>query len=97
MLIPCPWCGLRDEREFDYGGSEVEFPNIENPKQLISRSLERGRTYSRKHKRGKHVNFGTTVPGCERWISLTRNTETHEFSKPSASGQDNSSETTDAD
>ena len=27
MLIPCPWCGPRDETEFHYGGqAHVAYP-----------------------------------------------------------------------
>lgn len=96
MLIPCPWCGLRDEREFDYGGSEVEFPNIENPNNS-SAEIWNEAVHIRDNIKGETRELWYHRSGCERWISLTRNTGTHEFSKPSASGQDNSSETTDAD
>ena len=43
LLVPCPWCGPRDEVEFTYGGqAEIAYPT--DPEALWHRHLAAGGT-----------------------------------------------------
>ena len=86
MLIPCPWCGLRDEREFSFGGSDIKFPNFGNPHNASTDAWNEA-VHIRENTRGDTRELWYHHCGCERWICVTRNTVTHEFRKPSASKQ----------
>ena len=48
MLIPCPWCGNRDESEFSYGGEA----HLERPQDSCSdKEVDRIYIYAKKYKR----------------------------------------------
>lgn len=96
MLIPCPWCGLRDEREFDFGGSDVKFPDIGSP-QVTSTEAWNEAVHIRENTKGDSRELWYHRSGCERWISLTRSSVTHEFTNAPTADQGEHSDETNAD
>jgi sarcosine oxidase, subunit delta len=38
LRIPCPWCGVRDETEFHYGG-QAHIARPEDPDALLDRRV----------------------------------------------------------
>jgi heterotetrameric sarcosine oxidase delta subunit len=83
LLIPCPYCGGRDESEFSYGGPAIKYPDVER-----SVSIESWH-------RVLHLsdNSATVIreywyhgAGCECWIEINRDLETHEITSPAKTG-----------
>lgn len=77
LLIPCPFCGPRDETEFTYGGdAERKMPPVDG-----SASHEDWQTFvhTRANRKGYHKEFWYHGFGCEQWICVERNTVTHEI------------------
>jgi sarcosine oxidase, subunit delta len=72
LLIPCPWCGPRNDTEFSYGGEA----GIVRPKnsQELSDSDWGDYLYMRNNKRGIHTEQWCHTAGCRRWFSLSRDT-----------------------
>jgi sarcosine oxidase subunit delta len=77
LLIPCPWCGPRDEVEFRYGGqANLAYPS--DPDALSDEAwadylFMRDNPKGWFHERWCHTN------GCRRWFNAVRNTVTHEI------------------
>ncbi|MGD9941770.1 MAG: sarcosine oxidase subunit delta [Burkholderiaceae bacterium] len=75
LLIPCPWCGERDEDEFSYGGdASVRRPELEEDDDIWFEYV-----YLRANPRGQHEEWWQHVAGCRRWLRLRRDTSTHEI------------------
>lgn len=96
LLIPCPWCGPREEREFDYGGNHVGLPGL-GPDSDASMQSWHEVVHLRENPRGNIRELWYHRAGCERWITVTRNTLTHEFSCLSHFANDSATGDTDAD
>ncbi len=96
MLIPCPWCGPRDEREFDFGGSDAKFPSIGTPRDSTTDTWYEA-VHIRENARGDTRELWYHLSGCERWICLTRDSVTHEFTNASTSDQGEHPGESDAD
>jgi len=77
ILIPCPWCGPRDEVEFSYG-SEAGVPYPPDPSALTDEEWARY-LFVRANPKGLHRERWVHAHGCRRWFDLTRNTLTHEI------------------
>lgn len=77
FLINCPWCGMRDEEEFTYGGEA----HIVRPKDPDSLSDEEwaGYLFMRKNTKGVYRERWNHAHGCRRWFNMQRNTATHEI------------------
>ncbi len=86
LLIPCPWCGSRDEREFDYGGQHVDYPELNQAGDLPQDAWHKA-VHLRDNSRGEIRELWYHRSGCERWISVMRNTLTHQFCDTSNSRQ----------
>jgi sarcosine oxidase, subunit delta len=75
MQIRCPWCGMRDEPEFAYGGAaSVARPPLEASDEqwgdyLFFRDNPKGILQERWH----HAY------GCGQWFNVSRHTVTHEI------------------
>ncbi len=84
LMIPCPWCGPRDESEFTYGG------DAERPMPLLDGTATQADWQAFVHKRanrkGEHREFWYHGFGCEQWIRVKRNTVTHEISGATIAG-----------
>jgi sarcosine oxidase subunit delta len=77
LLIPCPWCGERDETEFGYGGqADVDHPA--NPDELDDHAWAEY-LFVRDNPRGWFRERWVHSAGCRRWFTVTRNTVTNEM------------------
>jgi sarcosine oxidase subunit delta len=72
LLIPCPWCGARDETEFHCGGEA----HIARPKQPHALSDDQWADYlfMRGNPKGLHFERWRHVHGCGRWFNVVRDT-----------------------
>jgi sarcosine oxidase, subunit delta len=72
LLIPCPWCGARDETEFRCGGEA----HIARPKQPAALSDDQWADYlfMRSNPKGIHFERWRHVHGCGRWFHVARDT-----------------------
>ncbi|HKP10443.1 MAG TPA: sarcosine oxidase subunit delta [Gaiella sp.] len=75
ILIPCPWCGERDETEFSYGG-QAGVPYPADPAALTDEEWARF-LFFRANPRGASHERWVHIHGCRRWFGLTRDTVTH--------------------
>jgi heterotetrameric sarcosine oxidase delta subunit len=77
LLIPCPWCGPRDEVEFRYGGQAL----IAYPADPDALSDEEWADYlfMRDNPRGDFTERWFHAAGCRRWCNAVRNTATYEI------------------
>ena len=77
LLVPCPWCGPRDEVEFSYGGqADVAYPR--DPAALSDEEWARY-LFVRANPRGRLRERWVHTHGCRRWFDVTRDTVTHEI------------------
>ncbi|MCY4192545.1 MAG: sarcosine oxidase subunit delta [Rhodospirillaceae bacterium] len=76
LLIQCPYCGPRDESEFDYGG-EADIVRPKNPEKL-SDSEWADYVFFRTNTKGRFKERWVHTHGCGRWFKIVRNTTTHE-------------------
>jgi heterotetrameric sarcosine oxidase delta subunit len=77
MLIPCPWCGGRDEAEFAYGGAaHVAYPS--DPSSLDDVAWGEY-LFVRDNPKGWMRERWFHSAGCRRWFNLTRHTVTNEI------------------
>lgn len=77
LLIPCPWCGPRDEVEYRYGGQA----HIGYPDDPHATSDEQWAEYLfvRDNPRGWFAERWVHTHGCRRWFNVVRHTVTHEI------------------
>ncbi len=77
LLIPCPWCGPRDEHEFAYGGEA----HIARPLDSDALSDEAWAEYlfMRTNPKGRHRERWVHSHGCRRWFNVARDTASHEI------------------
>ncbi|MDV9168941.1 sarcosine oxidase subunit delta family protein [Streptomyces sp. W16] len=77
LLIPCPWCGPRDEAEFHYGGqAHVAYP--ENQADLTDEEWARF-LFFRDNPKGPFAERWSHAAGCRRWFNAVRDTSTNEI------------------
>ncbi len=73
--IDCPWCGIRDEAEFQYqGDASVSRPAGEASDDEFFRYV-----YLRDNPKGWHLEWWHHVSGCRLWVKVLRHTVTHEI------------------
>ncbi|WP_200300992.1 sarcosine oxidase subunit alpha family protein [Streptomyces adelaidensis] len=77
LLIPCPWCGPRDEAEFHYGG-QAHVPYPEDPASLTDEEWARY-LFFRDNPKGPFAERWSHAAGCRRWFNAVRNTATNEL------------------
>lgn len=77
LLIPCPYCGPRDETEFSYGG-EAHIARPENSWTLSDEDWA-DYVFMRSNTKGPHHERWRHSHGCGRWFNAQRDTKTHEF------------------
>ncbi len=75
MLIPCPYCGVRDAREFTYLGDAT----VRRPDPAAPDAAEAFHAYVnlRDNPAGPHSEHWYHGAGCRRWLVVTRDTRTH--------------------
>jgi len=76
MRIHCPHCGERDRREFYVKGAALERPGLDA-------GLDDWHAYVnlRENPAGVLAELWYHEMGCGAWLSVTRNTATHEILK----------------
>jgi sarcosine oxidase subunit alpha len=77
LLIPCPWCGPRDEAEFHYGG-QAHVPYPEDPAALSDEEWARY-LFFRDNPKGPFAERWSHAAGCRRWFNAVRDTSTNEI------------------
>ncbi len=77
LRIPCPYCGLRDEDEFRYGG-EASVLRPTDPEQATDAEWADYLFY-RDNLKGEHRERWLHAYGCRQWFLLRRDTLTHEI------------------
>ena len=75
MSIACPWCGVRDESEFQCGGTS----HIARPALDSSDETWGGYLYFRDNPKGALRERWRHTYGCGQWFNLMRNTVTHQI------------------
>ena len=77
LHIKCPYCGIRSQKEFAYGGDAT----VKRPKLNSEVSDKEGDdfVYMRKSPRGKHTELWHHISGCRQWFKAQRDTTTHEI------------------
>jgi heterotetrameric sarcosine oxidase delta subunit len=75
LLIPCPWCGPRDETEFRYGGQA----GIERPADPDALDDAEWATFlfMRDNPKARFRERWVHAAGCRRWFNLVRDTVSH--------------------
>jgi heterotetrameric sarcosine oxidase delta subunit len=77
LLIPCPWCGERDETEFRYGGeAHVARPAAPD---ALSDGEWADYLYMRNNPKGRFRERWMHSLGCRRWFNVVRDTASHEI------------------
>jgi heterotetrameric sarcosine oxidase delta subunit len=75
LLIPCPWCGPRDEIEFRYGGqAHLAYPP--DPETLTDAEWA-DYLFMRENPKGDWSERWMHTAGCRRWFNVVRSTATH--------------------
>jgi sarcosine oxidase subunit delta len=77
LLIPCPWCGARDETEFRYGG-EAHIARPRNP-DALSDAEWADYLFMRSNPKGQLRERWVHSLGCRRWFNVVRDTVTHQI------------------
>ncbi|HEY2224463.1 sarcosine oxidase subunit delta [Actinomycetospora sp.] len=77
QLIPCPWCGPREETEFSYGG-QAGVPYPDDPSALTDEQWARF-VFVRANPRGASTERWSHAAGCRRWFTAVRDTRTYRF------------------
>ncbi|GAA4616894.1 sarcosine oxidase subunit delta [Saccharopolyspora hordei] len=77
QLIHCPWCGLREEVEFHYGG-QADVPYPEDPAELTDQEWAEYVFY-RDNPKGPFAERWCHSTGCRRWFNAVRDTRTYQF------------------
>ena len=71
--IRCPWCGLRDESEFAYGGDAT----VHRPAPEDDEAAWYDYVYTRDNPKGPHLEYWQHVGGCRAWLKVARDTVSH--------------------
>ena len=77
LIIPCPYCGPRDEIEFACGGeAHIARPIAEN---TITDAEFADYLFFRDNPKGIFLERWRHSAGCRRWFNVARDTVTHEI------------------
>ena len=77
LIIPCPYCGPRDEIEFACGGeAHIARPLAEN---MITDAEFADYLFIRDNPKGVFLERWRHSAGCRRWFNVARDTVTHEI------------------
>ena len=78
LQIPCPFCGVRAETEFAYGG-DAGVRRPADPAALDDDAWT-DHVYFRDNPRGPHREFWFHASGCRQWLVVERDTFDHRIS-----------------
>lgn len=68
LMIPCPWCGPRDEREFQFGGEADRVGRV------AAGEAEADWPFVRENAKGRAREIWWHAHGCRRWLLVERDT-----------------------
>ncbi|MEO1091942.1 MAG: sarcosine oxidase subunit delta [Pseudomonadota bacterium] len=74
LLIPCPYCGERDQDEFGYGG-EANVARPRDPASLDDAAWAEF-VFMRTNNKGVFAERWVHAAGCRRWFNVLRDTAT---------------------
>ena len=77
LLIPCPYCGERNEAEFHYG-DQAHIARPEDPEKLSDQEWAQY-VYWRDNHKGLYLERWVHVAGCGKWFNVARDTVTSEI------------------
>ena len=77
LQIECPWCGTRDQEEFQYGG-EAHIVRPENPESLTDTQWA-DYLFNRANVKGVHAEQWCHAAGCRRWFNVLRDTVSYKI------------------
>jgi sarcosine oxidase subunit delta len=77
LLIPCPWCGPRNDAEFVAGGEA----HVQRPPTSVGDAEWGAYLYVRRNARGMQSERWFHAYGCRRWFNVARDTVTHEITR----------------
>jgi methylglutamate dehydrogenase subunit B len=75
LLIPCPWCGPRNQIEFTYGGDA----SVRRPAPDAAELVWVDYVYLRDNPCGPIDELWYHGAGCRSWLKVRRNTRTHDI------------------
>jgi len=84
LLIPCPWCGPRNQVEFTYGGDAT----LQRPANDASVAAWFAYVYLRDNPKGPLDELWLHSAGCRSWFRVRRDTRTHDILGSARIGQD---------
>lgn len=74
MRLLCPYCGLRDHDEFEYGGdASVAYPALDAETSAWVEAV-----YVRDDPEGVITEYWRHARGCGLWLAVRRDTMTHD-------------------
>lgn len=76
MRIPCPYCGLRDIREFSCRGSAA---GLDRPPPDADAAVWDDFVHLRENPAGRTRELWYHEAGCAAWLVVDRDTVTHEI------------------
>ena len=77
LLIPCPYCGPRNDAEFTPGG-EAHIVRPSDAEAVIDPQWGEY-LYYRKNIKGPQLERWFHAQGCRRWFNVARDSVTHEI------------------
>jgi sarcosine oxidase subunit delta len=75
LRIECPYCGLRDEPEFSFGGES----HVTRPAAGAGDAEWAEYLFFRTNPKGEHAERWCHSYGCGQWFNVVRDTVTHEI------------------
>ena len=72
--FPCPWCGLRGDGEFRYGGDAGK----RRPESKVSAEQWAHYRFYRTNGKGRTRELWLHADGCGRWLEIERDTVSHD-------------------
>lgn len=77
FLIRCPYCGLREQAEFAYGGEAHIARPVESESMTDAELADY--VFMRTNTKGVFAERWMHTHGCRKWFNALRNTATDEF------------------
>ena len=74
LRIRCPWCGVRDQTEFSFGGEA----HVARPPFNVDDAEWADYLFYRINPKGVHLERWVHTHGCRQWFNVARDTVTHE-------------------
>jgi sarcosine oxidase subunit delta len=75
LQVPCPYCGVRDEPEFIFGGPS----HVTRPEFDVTDAVWTNYLFNRDNPKGIHYERWLHAYGCGRWFNVARDTVSHEI------------------